>query len=93
MQYGDYVATDKGHIQEAKDELLEGLIGTIRELAKKDEFWIVKDLDESDPPNHELLAEGRDTTVGWKITVPQMGEPTPIVVVCDGKTIGTLGSK
>lgn len=93
MQYGNYVATDKGHIQEAKDELLEGLIGTIRELAKKDEFWVVKDLDESDPLNHELLAEGKDTTVGWKIDIPQMGYPTPVVIDGSGKFIGTLGSK
>ena len=93
MQYGNYVATDHNDIQKAKEAMLEDLIGTIRELAKKDEFWIVKNIDESNPLSHGLLAEGKDTTVGWKITVPQMGEPTPIAVICDGKIIGTLGSK
>lgn len=58
--YGDYLKTDKEHIQEVKDTLLENLFDVLRELAEKDDFWIVKTLDEN------------TTTVGWKIHIPQM---------------------
>lgn len=92
MQYGNYVATDRSSIQLVKDSLLENLIDTIRELAERDDFWIVKELDESDPLNHELLAEGKDTTVGWKIDIPQMdkGERKPIQVIVDGEVVGEI---
>lgn len=58
--YGDYLKTDKDHIQEAKTALLENLFDVLRDLSEQDDFWIVKALDE-------------DTiTVGWKIHIPQM---------------------
>lgn len=60
--YGDYVMTDAAHIEEAKADLLEGMFGKIRELAKKDNFWIVK--------NH---GEGQ-FSVAWKAEFPQMME-------------------
>lgn len=91
MQYGNYAFTDKAHIQEVKDELLEGLIETIRELAKQDEFWIVKHLDEGNPLNAQAMADGHETTVGWKITIPQMGRNEPIRVIANGEVIGALG--
>lgn len=66
--YGDYIRVDMDReqyakcdaIRQAKDELLEQLIGCIRELAKNDDFWIVKEVDE------------HTKTVGWKVYFPQM---------------------
>ena len=58
--YGDYLRTDKEHIQQAKDALVESLFHVLRELAKNDDFWIVKELNEN------------TSTVGWKIHIPQM---------------------
>lgn len=59
-QYGDYVRTDAGNIDKAKEELLEQMFTSIREIAKKDEFWIVKHI-------------GEDmVTVGWKAQFPQL---------------------
>ena len=57
--YGNYVVCDADKIKAAKAEMLENMIDKIRELAKKDEFWIVKD------------ANG-EHTVGWKAEFPQM---------------------
>lgn len=58
--YGDYLKTDKDHIQEAKASLLENLFDVLRNLSEQDDFWIVKELNE-------------DTiTVGWKIHIPGM---------------------
>ena len=57
--YGDYVQCTEDKIEEAKAELLEQMIDTIRELAKKDEFWIVKE------------KEG-GCTVAWKAEFSQM---------------------
>lgn len=90
MQYGNYVVTDKCSIQIAKDALLEGLIETIRELAERDDFWIVKHLDEGNPLNVPALANGHDTTVGWKINIPHMGEKKLIQVIRDGEVVGEL---
>jgi hypothetical protein len=60
FQYGDYVMVDEDQIQEAKEELLVGILNTIKEVAKNDRFWIVKPVD------------GGKCTVGWKIDFPQM---------------------
>lgn len=57
--YGDYAQCDEGDIEEAKAVLLEQMIDTIRELAKKDEFWIIKKVNGL-------------RTVGWKAEFPQM---------------------
>ena len=90
MRYGNYVATDRNGIQKAKDELLESLIDTIQELAKRDDFWIVKEFDESVLLNPELRAKGKNTTVGWKIDIPHMGEGKPIQVIVNGEVVGEL---
>lgn len=58
--YGDYLKTDREHIQQAKAALLEKLVDVLRELSENDDFWIVKEWD-------------ADTiTVGWKIHIPEM---------------------
>lgn len=59
--YGNYVTCDKDKIQEAKKELIETVFDVIREVAKDDRFWIVKD-----------TAEEGKVTVAWKIDFPQM---------------------
>ena len=40
--YGEYVIVDEATIPKAKKLLLESMINMIRELAKRDDFWIVK---------------------------------------------------
>lgn len=75
--YGEYILTDEEHIQAAKDILLEILIDKIRELAKEDDFWIIKTAeDHQNAPLSKILgvpkeAEGK-ATVAWKIQIPQM---------------------
>ena len=61
MIFGDYISAKEDLIPKAKELLLEQAIDTIRELAKKDDFWIVKPKDEPG-----------DFTVAWKIHIPQM---------------------
>ena len=92
MQYGNYVATDRNGIRQAKNEMLENLIGTIRELAKRDDFWIVKQINHTDLPGGALIDDGEYYTVGWKIDIPQMdkGERKPIQVIVDGEVVGEL---
>ena len=73
--YGEYVWCKDGDIEEAKANLLEQMIDTIREVAQKDEFWIVKKADASDPISMMgCPIDGVDTayTVGWKIEIPHM---------------------
>ena len=57
--YGDYVQCEEDEIKEAKAVLLEQMIDTVRELAKNDEFWIVKKVNGL-------------RTVSWKAEFPQM---------------------
>ena len=57
--YGNYAQCEADEIEGAKAVLLEDMIGMIRELAKKDEFWIVKKVNGV-------------PTVGWKAEFPQM---------------------
>lgn len=57
--YGDHARCEEGEIEETKAELLEQMIDMIREVAKKDEFWIIKKADDA-------------YTVGWKAEFPQM---------------------
>ena len=59
-QYGDFLQTDAGNIEQAKETLLEAMFNSIRKIAKKDEFWIVKHVGEN------------MVTVGWKAQFPQM---------------------
>jgi hypothetical protein len=58
--YGDYLKVNKQEIQTAKNALLENLFDVIRTLSERDDFWIVKELDE-----HTI-------TVGWKVHFPEM---------------------
>lgn len=91
-QYGNYAAIDRARIQEAKDELLEGMIETIRELAEQDDFWIVKRCDPGNPLNDTLTSSGNDCTVGWRIDIPHMHRDghKPILAISGGEVIGTL---
>lgn len=57
--YGDYELCNEGDIQKTKDVLLERMFGIIRDVAKKDEFWIIKKVNGL-------------CTVGWKAEFPQM---------------------
>lgn len=74
-QYGDYVLANDGDIEKAKEFLLEKMFDAIKELAKKDEFWIVKHVNK----NNVLSVAGfpepvndNAVTVGWKAIFPQM---------------------
>ena len=58
--YGDYMTCRKDNIQAAKDVQMERIFDVIRDVAKDDRFWIVKD------------SAGGNATVGWKIDFPQM---------------------
>lgn len=58
--YGDYISVYENQIPAAKNELLEMLFHTIKEIAQNDKFWIVKQ------------KEDGKYTVGWKIDFPQM---------------------
>ena len=73
--YGDYKMCEETDIEKTKAELLEQMIGTIRELAKKDEFWIVKKAYISDPLGVTAISiadPDKAYTVGWKAEFPQM---------------------
>lgn len=61
--YGDYVVADRQQVAEAKNLLLEQMFNMIEELAKNEEFWIVKPAQGEDPEKR---------TVGYKIAVPKM---------------------
>lgn len=60
--YGDYVKVNINDVPQAKNALLEGMIDTIRELAKRDDFWIVK----PDTTQQDVVS------VAWKIYFSQM---------------------
>lgn len=61
--YGDYVSLEPGGSEEkAKTLLVEEIKSTVDELAKRDEFWIVKE--NPDYPGCR--------TIGWKISVPHL---------------------
>lgn len=71
LTFGNYTYTNKEELEQAKAELLEDLIGTIRELAKQDGFWITKDLMEVAPGS--VIFSGDkvyDMTVAWKLGFP-----------------------
>ncbi len=84
--FGDYIWTDEEHMEDAKEELLEGLFNAIRELAKNDKFWIVKREadwrnDAQNDPVREIqqlsveewipqAAKEGKATVAWKIMFP-----------------------
>lgn len=76
--YGDYVCAEEKDIPRCKELLLEQMIGTIRELAKEDKFWIIKHINQGDPtrmsgwPHCPITKPGMDVVVGWKIHFPQM---------------------
>lgn len=61
---GSYQLTDKEHIENTKAVLLDQLIDSIKELAKNDAFWIVKE--QSDHENND-----GEYSVGWKVSFPQ----------------------
>lgn len=78
--YGDYVKAKVGDIPAVKEQLLEQMITMIRELSKRDDFFIIKTMkDFEEAPMAEVfgpaiqLAED-EVTVGWKILIPQMSE-------------------
>lgn len=80
--YGGYKWCEEAGIDEVKAELLEEMFDTIRELAKRDDFWIIKKLDENLPC--PIAGMENPHTVGWKVTFDQMGQkerPTKPVFV------------
>lgn len=93
MQYGNYTVADRNGIQQAKNEMLQDLIDTVRELAGQDDFWLVKQFNHTDLPGGALIDDGEYYTVGWKIDIPQMdkGERRPIQVIVDGEVVGEIG--
>ena len=76
--YGGYLWCAADKIQETKEVLLEQMIGTIRELAEKDNFWIVKDSKAFTDGPVPVVPEN-DCTVAWKIDFPQMYTQKPVV--------------
>lgn len=80
-QFGDYTVTDEEHMVEAKEALLEQMFNTIRKLATKDEFWIVKKPSDFENEKNPLLALGHDAPqwakegkilIAWKIGFPSL---------------------
>jgi hypothetical protein len=74
-QYGGYVWADADNLEKAKAELLEVMFNEIREIAKKDAFWIVKKVDANDPIGLigcPTAYREKPYTVGWKVHFPQM---------------------
>ena len=57
--YGNYAKCEEANIEKTKLHLLDNMMDAIRELSKKDEFWIVKKADDA-------------YTVAWKAEFPQM---------------------
>lgn len=72
--YGGFVWAAEDEIENAKELLLEQMIDAIRELAKKDEFWIVKHADKNDPLSRPFgyPEDVKVSSVAWKIHFPQM---------------------
>ena len=62
--YGDYIRCKEDDVPEAKKLFLEQMVMTIRELAKKDDFFEVTEI------------EGTETAekvkVAWKFSIPHM---------------------
>lgn len=57
--YGNYAECEEANIEKTKLHLLDNMMDVIRELSKKDEFWIVKKV-------------GDAYTVAWKAEFTQM---------------------
>ena len=73
IRYGGYRWCSEDEIEETKAELLEEMIDTIRWLAKKDEFWIIKKEDATNPLSSVLVPDPNNAyTVGWLATFDQM---------------------
>lgn len=71
--YGGYVKCGADETEKAKELLLEELFYTIRELAKQDDFWIVKKPEDFiDVLNPDPVLKENEVTVAWKIHFPQM---------------------
>lgn len=73
VQFGDFVRCKTEEVPQAKKALLEQMGQTIRELAQRDDFWIVKPACTFDEKNPFLPGEPIDgeVTVAWKIAIPQ----------------------
>ena len=78
--FGDYTCVEEERIEEAKAELLDRMLDAIRELAKNDKFWIVKDLDywkefchpdNMVDPVPKAIREGK-ISIAWKINFPHI---------------------
>lgn len=77
--YGDHIFAKEDLIPKAKEALLEQIVDTIRELAKQDNFWIVKRKEDfKDYPIGIYSAyEDGEASVAWKINIPSMEPPKP----------------
>ena len=74
-QYGGFLLCKESEVQTARELMLEDLIASIRELAKRDDFWIVNHL--KDHMGDPLFVEGcpdveKACAVGCKIEIPHM---------------------
>lgn len=66
---GAFLTVEKEEVQEAKANLLKGLIRLVEMVAEDDDFWEVKELDEN------------TVTIGWKVHFPTMdGSEEPIIL-------------
>lgn len=62
--YGDYIRCKEDDVPEAKKLLLEQMVATIRELAKKDDFFEVIEIDG--------IETAEKIKVAWKFSIPHM---------------------
>lgn len=70
--YGNYAICVESAIEKTKEQLLEQMFDMIRELAKKDEFWIVKKVSDVYESCPFAVDPDKTYTVGWKAEFPQM---------------------
>ena len=67
--YGAFLNADKKEVQEAKANLLKGLILLVETVAEDDDFWEVKELDEN------------TVAIGWKVHFPTMDGPEEPIIL------------
>lgn len=67
--FGGYLQCSTAEVQMIKEPLLEQMYDALKNLAERDNFWIVK-------PANNPLAESKpidgEVTVAWKVHIPQM---------------------
>lgn len=64
-----FLTVEKKEVQEAKANLLKGLIRLVEMVAENDDFWEVKELDEN------------TVAIGWKVHFPTMDGPEEPIIL------------